>query len=151
VLRSYYTRPGVSAARRWIPLLLAAPLLAGCSMMGSPEAPATTGSVSAPVDVQQPLPSTLAYSDAARIGQAASAALWQATGAPQDEWVNARTGSSGTLILQVEQALARADCRPFSTTVTSLGGVHRYSGTLCRGNDARAVLKIAEDTGEADS
>ncbi len=121
-------------------------------MGGSPEAPATTGSVSEPVEVQRPLPRTLAYSDAARIGQAANAALWQATGAPEDDqWVNARTGSSGTLILQVEQALARAECRPFSTTVTSLGGVHKYSGTLCRGNDARTVLNIAEDTGEAGS
>jgi surface antigen len=120
-------------------------------MSGSPEAPATTGSVAEPVDVQRPLPPTLAYSDAARIGQAANAALWQATGTPEDQWVNARTGSSGTVILQVEEALARADCRPFSTTVTSLAGVHKYSGTLCRGDNARSVLKIAEDTGEADS
>ena len=42
------------------------------------DAPATTGSIAAPVEVQQPLPATLAYSDATKIGQAAAAALWQA-------------------------------------------------------------------------
>ena len=103
--------------------------------------------------VQRPLPETLAYSDSAKIGQAASAALWQAEGGPPGgwanedwtpgDWVNARTGSSGTLIA-APGSVDKAECRPFSTIVTSLGGVHRYSGTLCREDEAQAVLRIEE-------
>ncbi len=125
--------------------MAAAPLLmAGCSLWGGASAPVTTGSVVQPVAVEQPLPSTLAYSDAAKIGQAASAVLWQAEGgeAPA-EWANARTGSSGTLAAAKDDA--PDNCAPFSTTVTSVGGVHRYSGTVCRDNGTRTVLKIAED------
>lgn len=115
-------------------------------MWGGPDVPATTGSIAQPVEIQQPLPPTLAFSDAAKIGQAASAALWQATGATQDEWVNARTGSSGTLTREADrQAEGTRDCRPFSTTVTSLGGVHRYSGTACRASDTRTVVQLAEN------
>jgi surface antigen len=115
-------------------------------MWGDPDVPATTGSIAEPVEVQQPLPPTLAFSDAAKIGQAASAVLWQATGVPQDEWVNARTGSSGTLTREAnQQPEAAGGCRPFSTTVTSLGGVHRYSGTVCRANDTRTVVQLAEN------
>jgi hypothetical protein len=29
--------------------------------------------------------------------------------------------------------------------VTSLGGVHRYSGTVCRANDTRTVVQLAEN------
>ena len=98
--------------------------------------------------MQRPLPETLAYSDAAKIGQAASAALWQAEGGPPGgwtpgDWVNARTGSSGTLTAE-RDSVDEGDCRPFSTIVTSLGGVHQYSGTLCRERDAQAVLTIEE-------
>ena len=100
-----------------------------------------------PIEVQRPLPPTLAFSDAATIGQAARAALWQADGGTPEDWVNARTGSSGTLTAARASGLA-AECRPFSTTVTSLAGVHQYSGTLCRAGDTRTMLKIAEEGGE---
>lgn len=116
--------------------------MAGCSLWGGADAPVTTGSVVQPVEVHLPLPPTLAYSDAAKIGQAASAVLWQAEGsAAPSEWANARTGSSGTLMAGSD---AQNKCVPFSTTVTSVGGVHQYSGTVCSDNGTRAVLKIAE-------
>jgi hypothetical protein len=105
--------------------------------------PATTGSIEPPVEIARPLPSTLSYSDAARIGQAALAALWQAEGGAAEEWVNARTGSSGTLAAG-NRAGSPPECRPFSTTVTSLAGVHQYSGTLCRAGETKTVLNIAE-------
>lgn len=117
--------------------------MTGCSLWGGGDAPVTTGSVVQPVEVAKPLPPTLAYSDAAKIGQAASAALWQAEGGAPAEWANARTGSSGTLTAGGEGA--PENCLPFSTTVTSLGGVHQYSGTVCRDNGTRTVLKIAEE------
>jgi surface antigen len=148
VLRTHYTCQFISNSRRWGTVLAAPLLLAGCSlsMWGDPDVPATTGSIADPVEVQQPLPPTLAFSDATKIGQAASAALWQATGTQQDDWVNARTGSSGTLTREAApQSEAAGTCRPFSTTVTSLGGVHRYSGTVCRAEAARTVVQLAEN------
>ena len=113
-------------------------------MFGS-GAPETTGSIAAPVDVQQPLPPTLAYSDAARIGQAAAAAFWQADDGSGGEWVNRATGSSGT----VEGGAAATtdssgECRPFSSIVTSIGGVHHYSGDVCRPLGGRPVVRIDE-------
>lgn len=127
--------------------MLVAPLfVAGCSLAGGSDMPATTGSVAEAVEVQRPLPPTLAFSDAAKIGQAASAALWQADGGAAAEWANARTGSSGTLTAGAARSSAQPpDCLPFSTTVTSLGGVHQYSGTICRAGETRTVLRIAEN------
>lgn len=152
MIHNYHTRPGIRAASQWAVAALGSLALAGCafSMRGTSEAPTTTGSIALPVEVQRPLPSTLAYSDAAKIGQAASAALWQggdtAGGWTPGGWVNARTGSTGTLKPGAPTAEA-SDCLPFSTTVTSLGGVHRYDGTVCRASNATAVLKIAENGG----
>lgn len=144
--RNPYTCRSIRAARRWGCAALI-PLLAGCSFSSiGADAPATTGSLVEPVVVQRPLPQTLAFSDAARIGQAARAALWQAEGGEPEGWVNARTGSSGTLTAEAGPADAGegAQCRPFSTTVTSLGGVHQYSGTLCRRADTQTVVAIQE-------
>lgn len=144
-MRTYYNGRSVGAARRSAIALMGASLLGGCSLptLNASDSPVITGSTAESVEVQRPLPPTLAYSDAAKIGQAARAALWQAEagGAPND-WVNARTGSSGTLT--ASRSGASAECHPFSTTVTSLGGVHLYSGTLCRDGDARTVLQIEE-------
>lgn len=150
MLRNDYTCRSNRAARRWIIAVSAPLLLAGCSLpsLGARNAPTTTGSIGPSVEVQRPLPGTLAYSDATRIGQAASAALWQAEAEAPGEWVNARTGSSGTLRVEAHDPKG---CRPFSTTVTSLGGVHQYSGTICRGGEARSVLRITESSAEGRS
>jgi hypothetical protein len=121
-------------------------------MFGGSGEPAVTGSVATPVQLQQPLPSTLAYSDANKIGQAAAAALWQADGTATQEWVNAATGSSGTV---EEYDLAppqnAGDCRSFSSIVTSIGGVHSYSGDVCRSDGGRPVVRIDERRMEASS
>ena len=101
------------------------------------------------MQVQQPLPPTLAYSDATKIGQAVAAALWQADGANSQEWVNTATGSSGTV---EERDLGppdgAGDCRTFSTIVTSIGGVHSYSGDVCRSGAGRPVVRIDERSQE---
>jgi hypothetical protein len=131
---------------RALPALI---LAAGCTMSvaGSEDPPASTGSLASVVRVREPLPLTLAYSDAAKIGEAASAALWQAAspGAPA-EWINAATGSSGTLEGQPATAGAppEGDCRTFQTIVTSVGGVHQYSGLVCREGGGRSVVQIGE-------
>jgi hypothetical protein len=126
-------------------------LLTGCSLslpvFGSGhDEPATTGSIAAPVDVQRPLPPTLAYSDAAKIGQAAVAAMWQAQGGDM-EWINAATGSSGILEQAADADPEPADaCRPFSTTVTSFAGVHRYAGDVCQTAGGRPIMRIGEES-----
>jgi surface antigen len=112
--------------------------------------PETTGSIAPPVEVQRPLPPTLAFSDATRIGQAATAALAQAEGsAMPEEWINTSTGSSGTLEPEAANGSAAGEnCRQFSTIVTSIGGVHRYSGAICQDSSGRAVVQIGERGGE---
>ena len=115
------------------------------SLFGDGE-PQTTGSIAPPVEVQRPLPATLAYSDATKIGEAANIAFLGADAGTPEDWINATTGSSGT----VETALgaeAGADCRQFSTIVTSLSGVHQYSGAVCQRN-GRPVVQIDERSPE---
>jgi hypothetical protein len=112
-------------------------------MLGGDDAPTVTGSLPAPVQVQKPLPQTLAYSDATKIGQTALSAVWQVekgqAGGPSSEWINAATGSSGT----VETGDAGADgCRAFNTLVTSIGGVHQYSGQVCRAKNGSPMVRI---------
>jgi len=131
-------------------LLLASPLLlAGCSMsiMDGDAAPETTASIGAPVALQQPLPSTLAYSDATRIGETATAVLAQAQGNSTQEWINASTGSSGTLETETANVSPSANCRQFSTIVTSIGGVHHYSGAICQQHDGPAIVQLDEGGG----
>jgi surface antigen len=136
-------------------LAIAASLaLAGCSMsvpmFGSDDGPAVTGALASPVDVRQPLPQTLAYSDATKIGQAADAALWQAESALHGDWVNAATGSSGSVLGSAgeDDGQPSAACRLFSTIVTSIGGVHSYSGRICRGDNGRSVVQIEDREAE---
>lgn len=112
-------------------------------MFGGKGEPAVTGSVAAPVELQQPLPRTLAYSDASKIGQAAAAALWQADGITSQEWVNTATGSSGT-VEEHDLGPPTGECRTFSTIVTSISGVHSYSGDVCRSGGGRPVVRIDE-------
>ncbi|WP_177176648.1 RT0821/Lpp0805 family surface protein [Faunimonas pinastri] len=99
--------------------------------------PIVTGSIATPVEVGSPLPQTLAYSDAKKIGTAGSAILFE-SGAAADvtakkDWINAETGSSGTMAPEAHKTAAtEPGCKPFETTVTSFGGVHHYSGTICK-------------------
>jgi hypothetical protein len=120
-------------------------------LLGANDSPATTGSIAAPVEVQKPLPETLAYSDAAKIGQAAAATLWQARIGEDAEWVNAATGSSGTVEADsgAKDSAAKDACGEFNTIVTSIGGVHRYSGRVCRVANGVSVVEI--DTPEEGS
>jgi hypothetical protein len=139
------------ASTVWPAALAGSLLLGGCSLSvpgwGEDSGPATTGSIAAPVEVQKPLPKTLAYSDAAKIGQAAAATLWQAEGTGGAEWVNSATGSSGTV--EASSAAAQEPCGDFNTVVTSIGGVHQYSGRVCRTHGGRSVVEIAPEQGRA--
>ena len=114
-------------------------------MFGDGDQPKTTGSIATPVAIERPLPSTLAYSDAAKIGEAANAVLAQASGMVPQDWVNAATGSSGTIeTVALDAPPAQSDCRPFSTTVTSIGGVHQYSGAICERSIGPPSVRIDE-------
>jgi hypothetical protein len=115
------------------------------SALSGGDLPRTTGSINPPLQVAQPLPSTLAYSDAAKIGEAASAVLAQSEGKAPGDWINTSTGSSGTIETANLAAPASSEsCRPFSTIVTSIGGVHRYSGEVCQGANGRAKVQITD-------
>ena len=149
MLRNQYIGPTSHPARKLAILLISPLLFAACSMFGGRDEPTTTGSIAIPVQVQQPLPPTLAYSDANKIGQAVAATLWQADSGAASEWVNAATGSSGTV---EEHTLGPPQgpggCRPFSTIVTSIGGVHSYSGDVCQSGSGRPVVRIDERSKE---
>lgn len=121
-------------------------------VLGSHDGPATTGSIATAVEVQEPLPEMLAFSDATKIGQAAAAFIGQAGPQDKGEWVNSATGSSGTVerVGAIELPKQSQECRPFSTIVTSIGGVHRYSGKLCPGKAGASVVQI-EASANADA
>jgi len=120
------------------------------SVFGDGE-PATTGSLAPAIDVARPLPPTLAFSDATKIGEAANATLIMASGTTSGEWINAETGSSGTVETVDLPNPPSAGCRPFSTTVTSISGVHEYAGAICGSAGGRPVVKIDENAPPADS
>jgi hypothetical protein len=149
VLRVHYNGLVSYRNKRWALLLAGSSLLGACSMSMSDDTPATTSSVGSPVEVQQPLPQSLAYSDATKIGQAAAAALWHVDNGQGGEWVNNATGSSGT----VQSGASEGDeklsgpCRLFNTIVTSFSGVHQYSGKICRGDDGLSTVHIDPQAG----
>ena len=120
--------------------------LAGCSMGGGGnDVPVATGSIAPPVQVEGPLPQTLAYSDAAMMGQAASAAEVEQEAPSGFEWVNASTGSSGTLQglpTPAEDADPSRACKVFNAMVTSFSGVHSYNGRVCSRSDGKRTISI---------
>jgi hypothetical protein len=119
--------------------------LAGCSMGGPKDVPVATGSIAPAVQVEGPLPQTLAYSDAAMMGQAASAAEVEQEAPSGFEWVNASTGSSGTLQglpTPAEDPDPSRACKVFNAMVTSFSGVHSYNGRVCRRSDGQSTISI---------
>ncbi len=144
MLRISHHGPNAFREARCASAVLVALWLPACSMSmpGSSDGPATTGSIAPRVEVQKPVPESLAYSDANKIGQAAAAALWQANSTGAD-WINAATGSSGTVesgAAETAEAEASDGCRSFRTFVTSIGGVHSYNGKVCRGGQGPSVV-----------
>jgi hypothetical protein len=119
--------------------------LAGCSMGGGKDTPVATGSIAPAVQVEGPLPQTLAYSDAAMMGQAASAAEAEQAVPSGFEWVNASTGSSGTLqglpTPAADPDPSRA-CKVFNAMITSFSGVHSYNGRVCSRSDGQRTISI---------
>lgn len=112
----------------------------GCGSISIPlggstpeETAALTGPNGEGVKVEQPLPPALAYSDAAVIGQVAGKSAFDEVSEESVDWVNGATGSSGTW--KAGRQIAGDDdeeCRSFDATITSVRGVHRFSGVTCR-------------------
>ncbi|WP_034492235.1 RT0821/Lpp0805 family surface protein [Afifella pfennigii] len=128
--------------------------LSACSMVSMPfsgkteTAAITTGSIAPAVLVHEPLPEALSYSDAARIGQTAGLAGLDEMPKDGIDWINEVTGSAGVVRpLSSPVAKDARTCRDIEATVTSIGGVHRYGGTLCE--DARTGQMEIEATGSA--
>ena len=127
--------------------------VAGCGSISIPlggsspqETAALTGPNGEAVKVEQPLPPALAYSDAAVIGQVAGKSAFDEVSDEPVDWVNGATGSSGTW--KAGPQIASQDdekCRAFDATVTSVRGVHRFSGVACRDKTGNLSVRSLSD------
>jgi surface antigen len=125
-------------------------MLAGCGSVNIPlpsfaaiDKTANEQTAAAGVVVQEPIPETLAYSDATAIGTAAANDLLGAVTAEDVDWENDQTGSTGTIVAISETSLEGEDtCRSFGATVISMLGIHRYFGKACQGAEGMVVESI---------
>jgi surface antigen len=125
-------------------------LLAGCGSVNIPlpsfaavDKPASETTVAGSVVVQEPIPETLAYSDATAIGTAAANDLLGAITAEGVDWENGQTGSTGTVVAISETSQEGEDtCRSFGATVISMLGIHRYFGKACQRAEGVVVESI---------
>jgi hypothetical protein len=144
----------MSFIRPILPLLLVLPIMiAGCGSISIPlggsspeETAALTGPNGEAVKVEQPLPPALAYSDAAVIGKVAGESAFDQVSEESIDWVNGATGSSGTWKGGPQiTAGGNEECRAFGATVTSVRGVHRFSGVACRDQAGNLSVKSLSD------
>jgi len=130
-------------------------MLAGCGSINIPlpslaavDKPANEQTPAAGVVVHEPIPETLAYSDATAIGSAAADELLgaiTAEGADSEgvDWENGQTGSTGTVVAMSETSIEGDDtCRSFGATVISMLGIHRYFGKACQRAEGVVVESI---------
>jgi len=129
-------------------------MLAGCGTINialpsfaATDKPASQETATNSVTVQEPIPDTLAYSDATAIGRAAANDLLGAITAEGIDWENGLTGSTGTIVA-LPQASQDDDeaCRSFGATVISMLGIHRYFGKACQ-RAGGVVLESIEAAG----
>ena len=143
----------MSLARAFSPFFVLIFAVSGCSSISIPlgkvtadDSPALTGSLGQGVKVEQPLPDALAYSDAAVIGQVAGKAAFETVTDDQIDWVNGATGSTGTWKAGPQVATENTEeCRAFGATVTSVRGVHRFSGVACRDESGNLSVRSLSD------
>lgn len=131
---------------RAAPFILAG-MLVGC---GSIEIPMPGDRLAgAAMDGHRPptLPDSLDASDA-EVLRAFSARLFVETDDDDADvsddlrWHNADTGSMGTILPVSGRRRRRSDdCRDFSSTVTSVSGIHRYAATSCMTLSGDVVLR----------
>jgi len=142
-------------ARAFSPLsVILAAALAGCSSISIPlgdaasqKNAAVSSGVGPSVKVEQPLPAALAYSDAAAIAEVAGRSAFEKVTNEPIDWVNGATGSVGTWKAGPQTSSETAsNCRTFGATVTSVQGVHRYSGVACRDERGNLTVKSLSDT-----
>jgi surface antigen len=125
-------------------------MLAGCGSVKFPlpslaavDNPANEQTAGAGVVVQEPIPETLAYSDATAIGTAAANDLLGAITNEDVDWENDQTGSTGTVVAISETSQEGEDtCRSFGATVISMLGIHRYFGKACQRAEGMVVESI---------
>ncbi len=131
-------------------------MLAGCGSINIPlpslaaaDKPANEQTAATGVVVQEPIPETLAYSDATAIGSAAADELLGAITAEGIDWENGQTGSTGTVVAMSETSIEGDDtCRSFGATVTSMLGIHRYFGKACQ-RAGGVVVESIESAGDS--
>ena len=130
-------------------------MLAGCGSVNIPlpsfaaaDKPVNQPTAASSVVVQEPIPETLAYSDATAIGTAAAndllgAITAEGLDAEGVDWENGQTGSTGTVV-PLTDASQEDDksCRSFGATVISMLGIHRYFGKACQRAEGVVVESI---------
>ncbi len=129
-------------------------MLAGCGAINialpsfaAVDKPASQLTATSSVTVQEPIPDTLAYSDATAIGLAAANDLLGAITAEGIDWENRLTGSTGTIVaLSGTSQDGDESCRSFGATVISMLGIHRYFGKACQ-RAGGVVLESIEAAG----
>ena len=123
-------------------------MLGGCGSINIPlpsfaAADKPANEQTASVIVQEPIPETLAYSDATAIGHAAANDLLGAITAEGVDWENGQTGSTGTIVATSDASQDGDDtCRSFGATVVSMLGIHRYFGKACQRAEGMVVESI---------
>ena len=125
-------------------------MLAGCGSVNislpsfaAADKPANVQIAASEVVVQEPIPETLAYSDATAIGSAAAKDLLGAVTAEGVDWENGQTGSTGTIVALSDTSQEGDDtCRSFGATVISMLGIHRYFGKACQRAEGMVVESI---------
>ena len=131
-------------------------LLGGCGSVNislpsfaAVDKPAENQTAAGGVVVQEPIPETLAYSDATAIGTAAANDLLGAITADGVNWENGQTGSTGTIV-PLSEASQEGDktCRSFGATVISMLGIHRYFGKACQRAEEAMVVESIEAAGD---
>lgn len=145
----YYSRPR-HHLQQCLAVSAVALMLAGCGSVKIPlpsfaavDKPAHEQTAASEVVVQEPIPETLAYSDATAIGSAAATDLLGAITAEGVEWENGETGSTGTLVAISETSVeGEESCRSFGATVISMLGIHRYFGKACQRAEGVVVESI---------
>lgn len=125
-------------------------MLAGCGSVNialpsfaAVDKPANEQIAASAVVVQEPIPETLAYSDATAIGSAAAKDMLGAITAEGVDWENGETGSTGTFVALSDTSQEGEDtCRSFGATVISMLGIHRYFGKACQRAEGTVVESI---------
>ena len=134
-----------SFAIRAVAAVLLALALGGCAGMGLPFDEATSSRLAANGNAAGPILASATVSD--RVDPSDwEMVRYTLAGAPRGQvsnldWLNADTGSTGTITATAVAMDGDRACRSFATTVNDLRGIRRYRGEACAPEGGRWQLR----------